>query len=117
MLVLQRYVELEGKLEKVLAVVKMRTSRHDASIRRYAIEASGVVVGEPVQGYGGVLTGVPLVRAESAATPPGLTRDEAALLQDLHELGEADARALARRAGLKGSALARPSNACASWST
>ena len=64
-LVLQRYVELEGKLEKVLAVVKMRTSRHDTSIRRYAIESSGVVVGEPVHGYGGVLTGLPLVRAES----------------------------------------------------
>ncbi len=106
-LVLLRYVELEGKLEKVLAVVKMHTSRHDASIRRYAIEPSGVVVGRPVQGYGGVLTGMPIVRAENAATPLGLTRDEAALLQNLHELGQADARALSRRAGLKASALAR----------
>ncbi len=105
-LILLRYVELEGKLEKVLAVVKMHTSRHDASIRRYAIESSGVVVGEPVQGYGGVLTGLPIIRAESAATLPGLTRDEATLLQNLHELGEADARALSRRAGLKASALA-----------
>ena len=59
-LVLQRYVELEGKLEKALAVVKMRNSRHDTSIRRYAIEPSGVVVGGPVQGYDGVLTGLPL---------------------------------------------------------
>jgi hypothetical protein len=90
-LVLQRYVELDGKLEKVLAVVKMHTSSHDTSIRRYAIEASGVVVGEPVHGYGGILTGVtgvPLVRAEGAAALPGLTRDEAALLRRLHELGE-----------------------------
>jgi hypothetical protein len=46
----------------VLAVVKMHASRHDTSIRRYAIEASGVVVGEPVHGSGGVLIGVPLVR-------------------------------------------------------
>ncbi len=104
-LILLRYVELEGKLEKVLAVVKMHTSRHDASIRRYAIESSGVVVGEPVQGYGGVLTGMPIVRVESAATLLGLTREEAALLQNLYELGEADARALSRRAGLKASAL------------
>jgi circadian clock protein KaiC len=66
-LVLQRYVELEGKLEKVLAVVKMRTSRHDTSIRRYAIESSGAVVGDPVQGYGAVLTGFPLVRTEGAS--------------------------------------------------
>lgn len=63
-LVLQRYVEIEGKLEKILAVVKMRTSRHDTSIRRYTIEASGVVVGEPVRGYGGLLTGIPLLRPE-----------------------------------------------------
>jgi circadian clock protein KaiC len=68
-LVLQRYVELEGKLEKVLAVVKMRTSRHDTGIRRYSIGASGVVVGEPVRGHGGVITGLPLVRAESDAKP------------------------------------------------
>jgi circadian clock protein KaiC len=106
-LVLQRYVELEGKLEKVLAVVKMRTSRHDTSIRRYAIESSGAVVGEPVHGYRGALTGVPLVRAERAATPPGLTGDEAALLQKLRELGDADARALSRWTGLKGEALSR----------
>jgi circadian clock protein KaiC len=62
-LVLQRYAEIEGRLEKVLAVVKMRTSRHDTSIRRYTIESSGLVVGEPVHGYHGVLTGVPLLRS------------------------------------------------------
>ena len=72
-LVLQRYVELEGKLEKVLAVVKMRASRHDTSIRRYTIESSGIVVGEPLGGHGSVLTGVPFVRAEGDA-PAGLPR-------------------------------------------
>jgi circadian clock protein KaiC len=104
-LVLQRYIEIEGTLEKVLAVVKMRTSRHDTSVRRYAIESSGVVVGEPIHGYGGVLTGVPLVRVEGAATLPGLTRDETMILRQLGELGEADARALSRRTGVKGSTL------------
>jgi len=104
-LVLQRYVEQEGKLEKVLAVVKMRTSAHDRSIRRYANESSGVVVGEPVQGYGGVLTGIPIARAEVAGVLPGLTHDEATLLSELRELGQVDARALARRTGVKGSAL------------
>ncbi|HLK35492.1 MAG TPA: ATPase domain-containing protein [Polyangiaceae bacterium] len=77
-LVLQRYVELEGKLEKVLSVVKMRTSRHDTSIRQYAIESSGVVVKGPVQGYGGALTGLPLLRAEGAVASPGLTVDPSA---------------------------------------
>lgn len=104
-LVLQRYVELDGRLDKVLAVVKMRASRHDTTIRRYAIEPSGVVVGEPVHGHGGILTGVPIVRIEADAARPGLTRDEAALLEQLRALGEADARTLARRTRLRGSAL------------
>jgi len=105
-LVLQRYVEIDGMLEKVLAVVKMRSSPHDRSIRRYTIEPAGVVVGEPLHRHGAVLTGVPHVRAEGAATPPGLTRVEAAVLLDLRERGEADARALTRRTGLTGRALA-----------
>ena len=116
-LVLQRYVEHGGKLEKVLTVVKMRTSRHDTSIRRYAMEASGIVVGQPVRAEGGVLPGVPLVRSEdpsaASAKPtgveeaalPGLTREETALLAALRKLGETDARALARRSRLKGAAL------------
>jgi circadian clock protein KaiC len=104
-LVLQRYVEIEGKLEKVLAVVKMRCSSHDTSIRRYAIESSGVVVGEPLHDRGGVFAGVPLVHSKDAATLQGLTADEVALLQQLVELGKADGRALSRRTSLKGSAL------------
>jgi hypothetical protein len=83
----------------------MRTSRHDTSVRRYAIESSGVVVGDPVQGYGGVLTGVPVVRAESASAPTGLTRAEATLLEELRQLGETDARALSRRTGFKDTVL------------
>jgi len=65
-LVLQRYVELEGKLAKVLAVVKMRSSEHDTTIRSYAIERAGVVVGEPEHRYRSILTGVPILRAEDS---------------------------------------------------
>jgi circadian clock protein KaiC len=105
-LILHRYIELDGKLEKVLAVVKMRNSAHDTSVRRYTIEKSGLVVGEPVYGHSGVLTGLPLVRAEGAAAPPGLTLDEAALFERVREAGEADALALSRQVGAKKAALA-----------
>jgi len=109
-LVLQRYVELEGKLAKVLAVVKMRSSDHDAAVRRYAIERSGIVVGESEHRYRSILTGVPVVRADEPAAPfalPGLTSDEATLLRALRQLGEATAGELSRAAGLKGKALSR----------
>ncbi len=107
--VLQRFVELEGKLEKVLAVVKMRSSEHDTAIRRYAIEPAGVVVGEPEHRYRSLLTGVPIVQAEEdgALALPGLTRGETALLLALRELGEATADELSRAAGLKGAALSQ----------
>ena len=78
-LILLRYVELRGNLEKVMAVVKMRNSAHDLGIRHYTISDSGVAIGAPVEGYGGVLTGVPLltalpVRPPSRAEPFTLER-------------------------------------------
>ena len=68
--VLLRYVELEARLEKVLAVVKMRNSKHDLSVRRYQIEATGIVVGEPVHGYRGVLSGLPVLTAVPTTSDP-----------------------------------------------
>ncbi len=106
-LVLQHYVELEGKLEKVLAVVKMRSSRHATDIRRYTIDGSGVVVKDSTHGHRSLLTGVPIISAELDSRLPGLTSEEAVLLQALRDLGETAARELSRRTGLKGSALSR----------
>jgi circadian clock protein KaiC len=104
-IVLQRYVEFEGRLEKVLAVVKMRTSRHDTSMRRYEIESSGIVVGHAMECHGGVLTGTPFGRTDGGAVLSGLTREETVLLQTIRQLDESDARGLARATGLKGSTL------------
>ncbi len=106
-LVLQRYVELEGKLEKVLAVVKMRSSRHATDIRRYAIDTSGAVVADVEQQHRALLTGVPVIRAERADHLAGLTREEESLLHTLRELGEATARELSSRTGMKSAALTR----------
>jgi len=64
-LILLRYVELDAKLEKIMAVVKMRNSAHDLSIRHYRIEQSGVTIGGSVEGYRGVLTGLPILTARS----------------------------------------------------
>ena len=74
-LILQRYVELGGKLEKVLSVVKMRTSAHDTTIRRYAIAEAGAVVGAPLDGYEGILTGAPVVRAQKVPRPTHRKRE------------------------------------------
>ena len=58
-ILVQRYVEIDGQLEKVLAVVKMRGSSHSKEFRVYDLTTSGAVIGEPLRGYHGITTGVP----------------------------------------------------------
>ncbi len=58
-IIVQGYVEIDGALEKVVAVVKMRGSEHSPEFRRYHITATGAAVGEPLVGYEGILTGIP----------------------------------------------------------
>ncbi|MEO6879262.1 MAG: protein kinase, partial [Gemmatimonadaceae bacterium] len=67
-IIVQRYVEIHGALEKVLAVVKMRRSKHSPEFRRYQITATGAAVGEQLLGYDGILTGMPTRRDESDET-------------------------------------------------
>jgi len=57
--ILQRYVELDGQLRKVLTVVKMRRSRHSVDVCAYEITDHGLEVGEALRGYHGIMTGVP----------------------------------------------------------
>ena len=54
-----RYVELDGALQKVLSVVKMRRSAHSEAFWRYQLTPTGAVVGEPLVGYREILTGSP----------------------------------------------------------
>ena len=64
-IIIQRYVELEGQLRTVLAVVKMRGSAHSHDFREYVITAHGMVVGESLRAYRGILTGFPERRSSS----------------------------------------------------
>lgn len=57
-IILQRYVELEGELRRVIAVVKMRRSMHSTALRLYEITEHGMEIGETLTDYTGVITGV-----------------------------------------------------------
>jgi circadian clock protein KaiC len=63
-IILQRYVEIEGELKKVLAVVKMRGSGHSTTLRRYEVTEHGVEIGAALTEYVGIVTGVARRRAE-----------------------------------------------------
>jgi circadian clock protein KaiC len=58
-IILFRYVEIDGRLERVVAVVKMRGSDHARDLHHYTITGEGIIIGEPLSGYRGILTGVP----------------------------------------------------------
>jgi circadian clock protein KaiC len=57
--ILIRYFEAHGSVRKALSVMKKRTGGHEKSIREYDITSSGVLIGEPLHDFEGVLTGVP----------------------------------------------------------
>jgi circadian clock protein KaiC len=60
-ILLQRYVELEGALRRVLTVVKLRGSDHSKDLRLYKIHSKGLTVGDTVPRYHhGLLTAAPL---------------------------------------------------------
>lgn len=67
-IVMQRYIELRGCLQRVMSVVKVRGSAHSKEIRTFEITNAGVVVGGPLPQYDGLLTGHP---AESSRPEAG----------------------------------------------
>jgi len=60
-IVLLRYFEAEGQVRKAISVLKSRSGKHESAIREYQLqEGKGVNVGQPIQEFQGVLTGVPV---------------------------------------------------------
>lgn len=58
-IIVQRYIELESRLRRVMAVVKVRSSAHSNEIRQFEISEGGIVIGDPVLDYDGLLSGRP----------------------------------------------------------
>jgi len=59
-----RYVEVEGRLERGISVLKARGVRHATDVRRMTLEADGIAVGPRFHSIRGVLTGLPTGLAE-----------------------------------------------------
>jgi circadian clock protein KaiC len=56
-IILLRYVELYGEMQRGLTVLKMRGSRHDKDIREYTIDGTGMHIGRPFRNVYGILSG------------------------------------------------------------
>jgi circadian clock protein KaiC len=58
--VLLRYFEAEGEVRQAISVLKKRGGMHERSIRSFSMSPDGLHVGEPLRGFRGILTGVPI---------------------------------------------------------
>jgi circadian clock protein KaiC len=58
-IIVQRYIEVDSRLRRVLAVVKVRASAHSNELRLFHIDNDGIKIGEMVPGREGLLGGQP----------------------------------------------------------
>jgi circadian clock protein KaiC len=72
-IIMQRYIELKGQLQRIMAVVKVRGSAHSKDLRAFEIGEEGIVLGETLGRYEGLLTGSPDVLAGAASEPRNRT--------------------------------------------
>ena len=68
-IVVQRYVELDSRLQRVMAVVKVRASAHSNELRLFTINDDGIQVGEILTNEEGLLGGRPTRRTGGFALP------------------------------------------------
>jgi circadian clock protein KaiC len=62
-IIVQRYVEIDSRLLRMLAVVKVRSSAHSDELRRYEINDQGIQLGHPMPEHEGLLSGQPRLRS------------------------------------------------------
>jgi len=62
--VLLRYFEAMGRVRRAVSVIKKRSGLHESTIREYAIGRNGLTLGKPLDGFQGVLRGVPTYAGE-----------------------------------------------------
>jgi circadian clock protein KaiC len=58
--ILLRFFEAVGAVRRAMSIIKKRTGAHESTIREYRIDSRGLTIGEPLEGFQGILRGVPV---------------------------------------------------------
>lgn len=66
---LLRYFESDGEIRQAISVFKKRTGAHERTLREMSISSDGLVIGEPLRGFRGILTGVPQYEGNESMLP------------------------------------------------
>jgi circadian clock protein KaiC len=72
-IIVQRYIEVDSRLRRMMAVVKVRASAHSDELREFSIDADGIHLGGRLTGQEGLLGGRPTQKV--AADSPGASAD------------------------------------------
>jgi circadian clock protein KaiC len=62
--ILLRYFEALGSVRRAMSIIKKRTGMHESTIREYRIDSRGLTIGGPLDGFQGILRGVPVYIGE-----------------------------------------------------
>ena len=69
-IIVQRYIEVDSRLLRVMAVVKVRASAHSNELRLYSIGDQGIHIGEMLPEQEGLLGGRPTRKRAAASSAP-----------------------------------------------
>jgi circadian clock protein KaiC len=76
-IIVQRYIEVESRLRRLMAVVKVRGSQHSHELREFTIDDTGIVIGNMLPDEEGLLGGRPTKRRDSSWSEHGNTTPHA----------------------------------------
>jgi circadian clock protein KaiC len=65
-----RFFESDGAVRQAISVLKKRSGPHEKTIRELRLGADGIIIGEPLSEFHGVLTGVPVYKGTALPVPP-----------------------------------------------
>ena len=74
-IIVQRYIEVDSRLQRMLAVVKVRASAHSNALHLFHIDDDGIKIDEMLVGYEGLLGGRP-TRSRSLLNGPASGADD-----------------------------------------
>ncbi|KQP49125.1 ATPase domain-containing protein [Pseudorhodoferax sp. Leaf274] len=58
-IIVQRYIEMDSRLRRMMSVVKIRASAHSDQIRLFTIDDAGIKIGDTLEGLEGLMGGRP----------------------------------------------------------
>jgi circadian clock protein KaiC len=64
--IMLRYFEAAGEVRLAVSIVKKRKSAHERTIRELRVTADGILIGEPLREFTGVLSGIPRYEGKAA---------------------------------------------------